>query len=403
MGYDIQKIRASIPALSQTHNDQPVVYLNGPGGTQMPECVPNAMRDYMLNSNSNLGGPFAASIDTGELYDQAHKVAAAFVNAPDWREISFGANMTTLTFAFSRCLSKTWPTGANIVLTELEHDANVAPWLLAAQDHGLEVRYWPVNLDTYKLELEDLEKLIDDQTVFLATTMANNLIGSHVDVKGACAIAKANDMEVFVDATHACAHMPIDVQDIGCDYLACSAYKFSGPHVGILYGKLALREKLMPYKLPLAPDVCPYKWELGTQNFEGLAGLIAILEYKSKIAGNEFSTANIHQAMRMIGEYELQLTEAFTEGLNAQSHIDWFGIQDDVTQRTATFGLRVKGEAPAETSKRLAQKGFYTSAGSFYCQGLLKRLGFLEDGGLCRVGFAYYNTLEEVERLLVEV
>lgn len=400
MTYDIKAIRSHIPALSQTLNDQPVVYLNGPGGTQVPQCVAQAMSDYLLHSNSNLGGPFSASIDTAELYDDAHKAAAAFINAPDWREISFGANMTTLTFAFSRCLSKTWPNSGNIILTELEHDANIAPWLLAAEDHGLEVRYWPVNLDTFKLELDDLENLIDDNTVFLSMTLANNLIGSHVDAKGATAIAKKHGIEVFVDATHACAHIPIDVQDIDCDYLACSAYKFSGPHIGMLFGKLALREKLMPYKLPLAPNVCPYKWELGTQNFEGLAGLIAILKYKAAIVGGELNTQDLHAAMRLIGEYELTLINAFTEGLNTKSNISWYGIKDEPTARTATFGLRVDGESPADTSKRLAEQGFFTSAGSFYCQGLLKRLGFLENGGLCRVGFAYYNTLEEVERLL---
>ncbi len=405
--YNLIKIRQAIPALLQTHHCHPVIYLNGPGGTQVPRCVPEAMSHYLLETNSNLGAPFSASIKTGKIMEEARRAAAAFFNARDWREISFGQNMTSVVFNFSRALSNTWQPGDNIILTELDHDSNVSPWVMAAREKGVEIRYWPVNLEGMTLDLEDLEPLLDSRTRLLAVTMASNLVGSIINIKEAVRIAKQVEAHVFIDVTHACAHLSIDVQELGCDSMACSAYKFSGPHLGILYGRLEVMQLIPAYKVPHAADLCPSKWEQGTQNFEALAGLVAILKYKAGMAGNgDLTTANLHAAMQMIFNYERKLIQRFLEGLSSFPALaEWdryglFNVGTDVNARTPTFSFRIPGQTPEETTRWFAEEGVFTASGHFHCSGVINKLGLDELGGVWRLGFAYYTTIEEIDRLL---
>lgn len=402
---NMDAIRASIPALKREHNGEPVVYLNGPGGTQMPRVVVDAVSDYLLNWNANLGGPFVTSEKTTEIMWEARAAMAAFVNAANPGEISFGGNMTSVTFAFSRALANQWQAGDNIIITELEHEANVSPWIRAAQDKGVEIRVWPIEPETVTLDPKRLDDLLDDKTRLVAVTMASNLVGSHVDVKAATEKAHAAGADCFVDATHAAAHIPIDVQVLGCDYLVCSAYKFSGPHVGIIYGKLAKMEAIAPYKVIPVADVQPSRWETGTQNFEGLAGLLAVLKYKAHLADDApVSTQSLHEAMRRIQSYEMTLNQHFLEGIAQLPQVTLYGLSDSASchQRTPTFALRVEGESPADSAKRLADKGLFAGAGHFYVTGVTKRLG-LHPEGILRLGFAYYNTLAEVDRLLASL
>ena len=404
--YNLNKIRQAIPALSQIHHQQPVAYFNGPGGTQVPRCVPEAMSHYLFETNSNLGAPFPASQRTAEIMEEARRAVAAFFHAKDWREISFGLNMTSVVFQFSRALANTWKPGDNIILTELEHDSNLSPWILAAQEKGVEIRYWPIELNNITLNLEDLAPLLDARTRLVAMTMASNLVGSIVDVALATRMAKQVGANVFIDATHACAHMPIDVQAMGCDFMACSGYKFSGPHVGIFYGRQESMQEVPAYKTPYAADNNPSKWELGTQNFESLAGLSAILKYKAKMVGDgALTTENLHAAMQAIYDYERQLISRFLTGLNTNSllsNFDRYGLfsLEDLHKRTPTFALSIKHQSPNETAHLLAQEGLFTAGGSFHCSGLVQRMGREKAGGVLRIGFAYYTTEEEIDRLL---
>lgn len=399
--YPIQKIRQSIPALERQHQGKPVIYLNGPGGTQIPRVVVDAVSDYLLNWNANLGGPFITSEKTTEILQNTREAMACYINA-NWDEISFGGNMTSLTFAFSRSLANQWQAGDNIIVTELEHESNVSPWIRAAEERGVEIRVWPVDSETVTLDVNRLDDLLDEKTKLVAVTMASNLVGSHVDVKAAAIKTHAAGADIFVDATHAAAHLSIDVQDIDCDYLVCSAYKFSAPHVGILFGKKAKMETLQPYKVMPVADVQPSRWETGTQNFEGLAGLLALLQYKSHLAGDaQMSVQAFKNTMGMIRNYETELNQHFIAGLRELKHVQLYGLQSDdsMNQRTPTFAIRIDGEAPMDSAKRLAEAGMFAGAGHFYVTGVTKRLN-LHPEGILRLGFAYYNSLEEVERLL---
>jgi len=402
MPFNISKIRSSIPALSQIHQKNRVIYFNGPGGTQVPACVPEAMANYLIHTNSNIGAPFPASQKTDELMDQARSAMKLFLNAKDNKEISFGLNMTSLTFNFSRILSKTWNPGDNIILTDLDHDSNVAPWVLAAQERGVEIRFWPLDKITMNLNPKDLENLLDKKTRLVSLTMASNLLGSVPDLD--LIIKKIHEMGslVFLDATHACAHFPIDTQKLNPDFLVCSAYKFSGPHLGVLYTKLDLIENLIPeiYHSPYHSQ-----WELGTQNFEALAGLVAILNYKSGMLGAEgLSRKNLENSMQAIANYERQLIQYFLKELSFIPEIQLYGTHDFNAQRTPTFALRIKNKTPQETAEYFAKRGIFTASGYFHCSRLIQSLGqtfgFENQGGIWRVGLAYYNTQEEIDVLL---
>jgi cysteine desulfurase family protein (TIGR01976 family) len=394
--------RAQFPALQLAIEGQPAIFLDGPGGTQVPEPVIKAVCDYYRKNNSNLGGQFVTSQNTAELVQRARVQLAEFLNARAPEEIIFGANMTTLTFSLSRALARTWRPGDEVIVTSLDHDANITPWRVAAGERGAVVRTWELDLETCTLKLADLQRLLSPRTRLVAVTLASNAIGSVIDVASVCRLAHGSGAQVFVDAVHFAPHGPIDVQGLGCDYLACSAYKFFGPHLGVLWGRSQLLEQLESYKVRPAPSCAPGKWETGTQNFEAIAGVQAALAYLREVGYRTSGQAILHDAMNVIREHEMHLSQAFLEGVRSQHRIEIYGSADpeECETRTPTFAFRVHGVTPAEVAEKLAHAGIFVWSGHFYAVDLVERLGLAKDGGLLRAGFVHYNTLEEVERTL---
>ena len=275
----IQQCRNQFPALARQHNGQTAIYLDGPAGTQVTQSVIDAISHYYCTCNANHGGQFATSRESDEFVEKAHQALADFVGADNWKEIVFGANMTSLTFAFSRAIAKTWKKGDNIVVTRLDHDANVTTWALAARDHGVDVRYADINKDDCTLNVDDLKSKIDERTQIIAVGLASNSSGSINPAKEIIAYAKQFQAQVFIDAVHYAPHRLVDVKDLGCDFLVCSTYKFFGPHIGVLWAKAEILEKLEAYKVRPSSPAIPDKWMTGTQNFASLCGSRAAVDY----------------------------------------------------------------------------------------------------------------------------
>jgi cysteine desulfurase family protein (TIGR01976 family) len=381
--------------------DKPVIYLDGPGGTQVPEQVIDAIANYLRTSNSNLGGKFVTSAQTGELVLRARIALAEFINAREPREIVFGQNMTSLTFALSRSLARTWSADSEIIVTSLDHDANITPWRLAAAERGVTVKTWEVCKHICSLDLEDLQPLLNKRTALIAVTLASNASGSHVDVRGVADLAKSVQAKVFVDAVHFAPHGQIDVQSLDCDFLACSAYKFFGPHIGVLWGREELLSHLESFKVRPAADRPPGKWETGTQSFENIAGTLGALGYMRDLA-NAVNKTSLADAMELIRNYECTLSRRFLAGAARMPRLHLYGIADplEAKRRTPTFALRLEGVPPDLVAQRLGDIGIFVWSGDFYAVDLIKRLGFDESGGVVRVGFVHYNTVEEVDRVL---
>jgi cysteine desulfurase family protein (TIGR01976 family) len=368
----------------------------------VPEPVIKAVADYYRKNNSNLGGSFVTSQNTAELVQRARVQLAEFLNAPAPEEVIFGPNMTTLAFSLSRALARTWQPGDEVIVTSLDHDANITPWRVAAGERGAVVRTWELDLETCTLELADLRRLLTPRTRLVAVTLASNVTGSVIDVASVCQLAHASGAQVFVDAVHFAPHGPIDVQGLGCDFLACSAYKFFGPHLGVLWGRRELLERVESYRVRPAPSCAPGKWETGTQNFEAIAGVQATLAYLREVGYRTSGRAILHDAMNVIREHERHLSRAFLEGIRSQHRVEIYGPADPerCETRTPTFAFRVHGVTPPEVAEKLAHAGIFVWSGHFYAVDLVGRLGLAKDGGLVRAGFVHYNTLEEVERML---
>lgn len=403
--------RAEFPSLAQTVTDQPAVFFDGPGGSQTPARVGDAMAAYLRRDNANTGGLFATSQRTDALVAATRQAAADFLGAARPEEIVFGQNMTSLTFALSRALAREWNAGDEIVLTSLDHDANVTPWTIAARDRGdVGIRTWDFRPDDgCRLRLDDLRSLLSARTRLVALTHASNALGTIPDVAGAIQLVRerAPNARVFVDAVHFAPHGPIDVQALDCDFLACSAYKFFGPHLGILYGKYEILDSLVADKVRPSPARPPGKWETGTQSFESIAGLRACLEYLAEIGGSGESgrgRERLVRAMCEIQTHEADLSRAFLERFHTAALSGWrlHGIGDvgSCAERTPTFALTCGGRSPREVAERLAQRGIFVWDGNFYAVNVVGRLGLSERGGLLRIGFLHYNTLAEIERLV---
>jgi cysteine desulfurase family protein (TIGR01976 family) len=397
--FPIDWVRGQFPSLRRTVNDRPVIYLDGPGGTQVPTQVIKAVSDYYQTSNSNLGGRFVTSEQTGAIVSDAREILARFLGASRPEEIVFGQNMTSLTFALSRALAQSWEPGAQIIVTSLDHDANVTTWRRAALDRGVEVRTWDFRLKTCTLELSDLEPLVNRRTVLIAVTLASNAVGSMVDVPAVTRLAQTVGAKVFVDAVHCAMHAAINVQTLGCDFLACSAYKFFGPHVGVLWGKHDLLTSIRPYKVRPAADVPPGSWETGTQSFESIAGAAAAVHYLGSINEHSTGMSDLKASMASIMAYERQLAERFLAGIQEISGLQLFGL-NSVRNRVPTFAIRLERLTPEEIADRLARCGIFVWHGHFYAVDLINRLGLADRGGVVRLGFAHYNTLEEVDQTL---
>ncbi|MBD1909106.1 MULTISPECIES: cysteine desulfurase-like protein [unclassified Leptolyngbya] len=403
--FDLQWVRAQFPALAMEVNGLPAVFFDGPGGTQVPHAVPQAMVDYLTHANANLHGAFVTSQRTEAVVATARQAIADLLGcAPD--EVVFGSNMTTLTWAMSRVIGRVLHPGDEVVVTCLDHDANVAPWL-ALKEQGVVVRTVDIHPHNCTLDMGNLKQQLTDRTRLVAIAYASNAVGTVNPIAEVVQLAHTVGAWVFVDAVHYAPHGPIDVRSLDCDFLLCSAYKFFGPHVGILYGKRALLAQLQPFKVRPSPDTVPDRWETGTLNFEGLAGLGATIQYLTELGQRVSPAASTRRqalvaAMGTIQEYERSLSLALIPNLLQIPGMQVYGITDpgEFGWRTPTIGLRLAGYTPLELATALGKQGIFTWNGNFYALNLTQRLGLESGGGLVRIGLAHYNTTAEIERLL---
>ncbi|MBW2427477.1 MAG: cysteine desulfurase-like protein [Deltaproteobacteria bacterium] len=411
---DLSPLRACFPALQQTdENGRPHVYFDGPGGTQVPQAVIDAIADYFTSANANCGGPFITSLRNDEMILQARKAMADFLNAGSDREIVFGANMTTLTFSFSRAIGRALQPGDEIIVTNLDHDANISPWL-ALEEKGIIIRWTDFNIEDCRLNLDHLASLLSKKTKLVALGYASNAVGTINPIKTIAAMAHVVGAQVWVDAVHFAPHRAIDVQAIDCDFLVCSAYKFFGPHVGVLWGKQNLLEQLAAYKVRPANPAPPHKFETGRLNHEGLAGVLAAVEYLAQIGrkyGNRLSSdlsnfkgrrKELKQAMGIIEAYEGPLFSYMLAKLKKISGIKVYGIldADAFDERCPTLAFTRNGYSPKDIATKLGEKGIFVWHGNYYALAVTKRLGVEDSGGMVRVGLAHYNTKDEVDRFL---
>lgn len=409
---DPNDLRQHFPSLERRVNGLPAAFLDGPGGTQTPKSVIDAMGDYLRRDNSNQGGAFATSKGTDAVVSAARQAMVDFFNARRPEEIVFGQNMTSLTFAMSRALSRTWRPGDEIIVTRLDHDANISPWLMAAEEKGVTVRWLDFRPEDCTLDLAGLADLLNDRTRLLAVTHASNAVGSIVDVARCVHMAHLAGALVYVDAVHYSPHGSIDVQALDCDFLAASAYKFFGPHTGILYGKYELLDELEAYKVRPAPDNPPGKWETGTQSFESLAGVTAAVDYLAGIGrrygrpdGEEQPETSerrtyLVQAMKAIKDHEERMSVHFLQQIRTVPSLRVFGITDveRLAERAPTFAVSLQGYPAFQVAAHLGRQGIFVWDGHYYAVAVMERLGVLEKGGLVRIGLVHYNTAEEVER-----
>lgn len=407
-GLDVAALRDHFPALERTIEGRRVAHLDGPGGTQVPrECIA-AMASYLERSNANLGGSFAASVETDALLAEAHAAAADFVGAHDPAEIIFGSNMTTLTFALSRALGRELSVGDEIIVTRLDHDANVAPWLAIAEERGALVRWLDIRVEDCTLDLDALERIAGRRTRLVAIGMASNAVGTINDVGRAVEVAHAVGALAFVDAVHAAPHLPIDAAALRTDFLACSPYKFFAPHLGMLYGRREHLERLRPHRVRPAGDALPGRWEVGTQAHEALAGLLGSFRYL-ELLGRAYGGAPadadrrgaLGAAMAAIREHEREVARATLARLSSVPGLRLYGISDParLDERVPTFAFTLPGKRPRAVAAHLASRAINVWDGDFYAWELIRRLGLDGQGGLVRIGLMHYNTLDEVERL----
>ena len=405
--FDVAALRAQFPALQRHVAGRQAIYLDGPGGTQAPERVINAMADYLRRGSSNLGGPFLTSRETDAVTEAAREAMADLLRARRPEEIVFGQNMTSLTFSASRAIARTWQPGDEIIVTRLDHDANIAPWLLAAEDRGVNVRWLDFHPDECTLALDELPGLLNERTRLVAVNYASNAVGTISDVAQVAKLAHAVGALVYVDAVHYAPHGPIDVQALDCDFLACSVYKFFGPHTGVLYGKYEHLDSLMAYKVRPSSNQPPGKWETGTQSFESLCGVTAAVEYLADAAGSGNPNEKwprrerLARSMRAIKLVETNLSRHFLQCAAAMPGLRVYGITDParLEERTPTFAVSLDGFSAAELAALLGEQGIFVWHGHYYAVAVMERLGTLDSGGLVRIGFAHYNTVEEIDLL----
>ena len=399
MPFDVTLARRQVPALERLLDEKRVVYADGPGGTQVPTAVIEAMAGFLSRGGSNLGGPFVASEETDRVVAEARGAVADLFGAGSPDEIVFGQNMTSLTLALGRALARTWDPGDEIVLTRLDHDANVSSWMQAASEAGAVVRFVDFDAETGLLDPASFDAVLSDRTKLVAVTHASNAIGTVVDVAAVAARAHEVGALVFVDAVHYAPHGPIDVRTLDCDFLAASAYKFFGPHIGALYGRMELLSRFDAVKIRPAPSDPPGKWESGTQSFESLAGVVAAVGYLESFGEGATRRDRVRSAMEAIRAYETVVSQTFLEGVSSLEGVRLFGVHDPAL-RTPTFAVSVSGVTPTDVATRLGAKGVFVWHGHYYALEVMAHLGVLDSGGLVRIGFVHYNTLEEVDRVL---
>ncbi len=408
MSLNVNEIRKEFPSLKEKFNGRQAIFFDSPGGTQVPKRVIDAMKDYFLRKNSNTHGVFETSIRTDSTIEEARIVASDFLNSsPD--EIVFGNNMTSLTFHLSRSLSKEIKKGDEIIVTRLEHDANISPWLMLAEDTGAKIRWCEINKEDCTLEMEDLKSKINERTRIIAICYASNSVGTINDVKKVVKWGKEVGAITYVDAVQYAPHGLIDVKDLGCDFLVCSSYKFFGPHLGILYGKREHLNRWRAYKVRPVPDFSPEKWETGTQNHEGIAGFISAVEYIAELGvkyGGESKESprriKIIRAFEMIKDYESKLCGYLLEELSNIRNVKIYGIRslNRCNERVPVISIRKEGKSPEEMAKALARENIFCWHGHFFAIEIQRALGLDDKGGFLRIGLVHYNTREEIKKFI---
>ncbi len=406
---DLKWARSQFPSLAQTVNGQPAVFLDGPGGTQVPQRVIDAISDYLRCNNANTCGAYATSRHTDEIISDARTAMADFLHcAAD--EVVFGPNMTSLTFSISRSIGRELKPGDEILITRLDHDANVSPWLAMAEDRGVTVRWAEFNDNDCTLNLADLKSKINAKTKLVSVGYASNAVGTINPVKEIIRLAHAHGALAYIDAVHYGPHGLIDVQALDCDFLVCSTYKFFGPHMGVLYGKRGHLARLRPYKVRPLTEAVPNRWESGTLNHECIAGITACVDYLADLGRraqpeSKSRRAAIEAAYAAIHQHERALLERAVAGLEKVPGLKIYGITDRARfdERCATLAVRIDGHTPLELATQLGDRGFFTWDGNYYALNLTEHLDVEKSGGFLRIGFVHYNTLEEVDRLLAAI
>jgi cysteine desulfurase family protein (TIGR01976 family) len=436
---DLTSIRAQFPSLAQTVNTHPATFLDGPGGTQVPQRVIDAISNYLGRDNANTGGAYATSRHTDAMIAAARSAMADFLHcSPD--EVAFGPNMTTLTYAISRAIGRELKPGDEILVTRLDHDANVSPWLAVAEEKGVTVRWAEIHEEDCTLDLADLAAKINSNTKLVAAGYASNAVGTINPVKEIVRLAHAAGALAYIDAVHYAPHGLIDVAALDCDFLACSTYKFFGPHMGVLFGKRERLERLRPYKVRPNTNAIPNRWEWGTLNHECIAGITACVDYIADLGrsvtnalmngpantrlphpsrlskgGNDAASTNglnesgtnerraaIKAAYSAIHEHERELLKRIMAGLKKTPRLKIYGITDPARfhERCATLAVRIENHAPLELATKLGARGIFTWDGNYYALNLTEQLDVEKSGGFLRIGLVHYNTQEEVDRLL---
>jgi cysteine desulfurase family protein (TIGR01976 family) len=409
MSLDLDTIRAQFPALRQ-----PTIFFDNPGGTQVVRTCLERMNRYLVETNANHGGEFQTSRESDALVEQTRLGMADFLNARQPEEIVFGANMTSLTFQISRSLGRRLQPGDCLAVTRLDHDANIAPWLQVAEERGCRIRWVDFHTEDCTLDLADFEAALNERPKLVAVGYASNAVGTINPVEKLTQMAHAAGALVYVDAVQFAPHGPINVQQLGCDFLVCSAYKFFGPHIGILYGRRELLESLPAYRVRPAPAQAPGKFETGTGNFEGMAGLCGALEYIESLGylyGEDYlelyaeqyngRRQAFKQAMSAVRSYEYELSRELLVLLQSIPGVQVYGISDPsrLQERVPTVAFRLEGWHPQQIARALAGEGINVWNGNFYAPAVTERLGIEKEGGLVRIGATHYNTKKEVERL----
>lgn len=405
---DVGEVRKQFPALHEEYNGRQAVFFDNPGGTQVHESVVAAMVDYMTRRNSNTHGLFETSMRTDAVIEGAHGAVADLLGC-DADEVVFGNNMTSLTFHVSRSLARELGPGDEVLVTRLDHDANVMPWVMAAEERGAGVRWADVDVESGALDMEDVRRQIGPRTKIVAVGYASNATGTISDVGTIIGWAGEVGALTFVDAVQYAPHGLIDVRELGCDFLACSSYKFFGPHSGQIYGRREHLERLEAYRVRPAGDRPPGKWETGTQNHEAMAGVTAAINYLAGL-GVKYGEAEPSESRRrklaaawvVVSAYERMLTERLISGLLSVPGIRIFGLTErgDWDRRVATVSLRKRGSTPEQLALALAGENIFAWNGTFYAQAVSERMGVEESGGWLRLGLVHYNTLEEIDRCL---
>lgn len=409
MPFDTSLIRQQFPAL-----DRPAIFLDNPAGTQISKQSLERINRYLLEHNANHEGLFETSRKSDEILHEAHAAMADFLNAAHPEEIIFGNNMTTLTLHISRSLARNLQLGDNILVTRLDHDANISPWMLVAEDKGCNLIWVDIDVEQGTLDLDDFARALERKPKIVAFGYASNLLGTVNPVKKLIKMAKDDGALVYIDAVQYAPHGPIDVQDLDCDFLVCSSYKFFGPHAGALYGKYDLLNELKAYKVRPASDELPYKFETGTQNHEGIAGVLGALEYFEWLAAGfgdghadgwkekGFSGRRLlyKQAMSAIREYELELSRSLIHAIESVPGTRIYGVTDTdrLEERVPTVAFRLEGKDPAQLADAMGKQDIYVWNGHNYALAIVERMGLLDAGGMVRVGPVHYNTLEEIQR-----